>query len=546
MSINKIKITNFKCFNGTFEIVLNEGLNLLVGNNETGKSTIMEAIQIALTGLYCGRSIRNELSQYLFNNDVVNNYIESVNAGTPLPPPSICIEVYFGISIDPSYEGNDNSDKDSCEGLKFEIVFNDNYLEEYNSLISSKDILSLPIEYYDINWSSFARQSITARSIPIKSVMIDSSNYRYQNGSDVYISRIVKDLLSPEEIVSVSQAHRKMRESFIDDRSIKEINNRIEKEASLIDGAVSLTVDLGTKNAWENTLVTQLDSVPFDYIGRGAQCVMKTELALTNKNSQQAQIILLEEPESHLSFSKLNQLIKAIEDMYESKQIIISTHSSFVANKLGLENLLLLDNKKVVKMGDLKSNDFFRKIAGYDTLRLILCKKAILVEGDSDELVVQKAYMIKNGRLPIQDQIDVISVGTSFLRFLEIANLLKKNTVVVTDNDGDIDAIEKKYTNYIKGNKKENIKICYDDVVDEGNLQIKDKDYNYNTLEPKLLKANNNNVKLFNSILSTHFNKVEDLQKYMRSNKTEVALAIFNTNENIVFPEYILRAINDE
>ena len=546
MSINKIKITNFKCFNGTFEIVLNEGLNLLVGNNETGKSTIMEAIQIALTGLYCGRSIRNELSQYLFNNDVVNNYIESVNAGTPLPPPSICIEVYFGISIDPSYEGNDNSDKDSCEGLKFEIVFNDNYLEEYNSLISSKDMLSLPIEYYDINWSSFARQSITARSIPIKSVMIDSSNYRYQNGSDVYISRIVKDLLSPEEIVSVSQAHRKMRESFIDDRSIKEINNRIEKEASLIDGAVSLTVDLGTKNAWENTLVTQLDSVPFDYIGRGAQCVMKTELALTNKNSQQAQIILLEEPESHLSFSKLNQLIKAIEDMYESKQIIISTHSSFVANKLGLDNLLLLDNKKVVKMGDLKSNDFFRKIAGYDTLRLILCKKAILVEGDSDELVVQKAYMIKNGRLPIQDQIDVISVGTSFLRFLEIANLLKKNTVVVTDNDGDIDAIEKKYTNYIKGNKKENIKICYDDVVDEGNLQIKDKDYNYNTLEPKLLKANNNNVKLFNSILSTHFKKVEDLQKYMRSNKTEVALAIFNTNENIVFPEYILRAINDE
>ena len=82
----------------------------------------------------------------------------------------------------------------------------------------------------------------------------------------------------------------------------------------------------------------------FGYIGKGAQCVMKTELALTHRSAQNAQIVLLEEPESHLSFSKLTQLLKAISEKYEDKQIIISTHSSFVANKLGLENLLLLEN----------------------------------------------------------------------------------------------------------------------------------------------------------------------------------------------------------
>ena len=70
-------------------------------------------------------------------------------------------------------------------------------------------------------------------------------------------------------------------------------------------------------------------------------------------------------------------------------------------------------------------------MSGYDTLRLILCKKAILVEGDSDELVVQRAYMdIHNGRLPIQDGIDVITVGLSFLRFLEVATILKKKTMM--------------------------------------------------------------------------------------------------------------------
>lgn len=547
MAIHKIKIKNFKCFNELFELELNKGLNILVGNNETGKSTILEAIHLALTGLYGGRNIRNELSQYLFNKEVVEQYISSINEGKALPPPTVSIEVFFDGSIDPEYEGNDNSEHLACEGLKFEIAFNDKYITEYNSLISKKEMMSLPIEYYEATWSTFARQGVTIRSIPIKSAMIDSSNYRYQNGSDVYISRIVKYLLSPEEITAVSQAHRRMKDSFIGDDSIKTINERISRESSIVDGAVSLTVDLGTKNAWENSLVTQLNDVPFGYIGKGAQCVMKTELASTHKSAQNAQIVLLEEPESHLSFSKLNQLIKAIEEKYEDKQIIISTHSSFVANKLGLDNLLLLENHKVIKITELPSADFFKRISGYDTLRLILCKKAILVEGDSDELVVQKAYKSQNNkRLPIEDQIDVISVGISFLRFLEIAVALNLNVAVVTDNDGDVEALEKKYADYINENRKRNIKICYDKTVDSGSLKIGEKPYNYNTLEPKLLKANGNNLTLFNEVLGTSFTTIEELQKYMKHNKTDTALAIFDSTKDIVFPDYILEAIQDE
>lgn len=408
-------------------------------------------------------------------------------------------------------------------------------------------MLSMPIEYYDAVWTSFSRQTITIRSIPVKSALIDSSNYRYQNGSDVYISRIVKDLLSPEEVTAVAQAHRNMKDTFIRDASIQAINERISRESSIIDGTVSLSVDLGTKNAWENSLVTQLNDIPFGYIGKGAQCVLKTELALTHKQAQNAQIILLEEHESHLSFSKLNQLVSAIERKYGDKQIIISTHSSYVANKLGLENLLLLENHQVTKISDLQAAHFFKKIAGYFTLRMILCKKAILVEGDSDELIVQKAYMkMHNGKLPIQDQIDVISVGISFLRFLELADALNITVAVVTDNDGDINAIENKYSNYLGENQKSNIKICYDKTVDSGELKIGNKPYNYNTLEPKLIKANSDNLILFNALFGTSYTELDDLRKYMKHNKTECALAVYDSDIDIVFPEYILEAIADD
>jgi putative ATP-dependent endonuclease of OLD family len=88
---------------------------------------------------------------------------------------------------------------------------------------------------------------------------------------------------------------------------------------------------------------------------------------------------------------------------------------------------------------------------------MLLCKSAILVEGDSDELIVQKAYLTQHNKLPIEDEIEIISVGTAFLRFLEIANKVKKCVAVVTDNDGEITNLNSKYENYLGSNKKDNI-----------------------------------------------------------------------------------------
>ena len=251
------------------------------------------------------------------------------------------------------------------EGLQFRVAFDDKYSDEYQKIVEDKKLSSLPIEYYEASWTTFARQTITTKSIPIKSVIIDSSNYRYQNGSDMYISRIIKSQLTVEDITTVAQAHRNMIGSFAEDESIKAINMRIASESTLVNGTVSLAVDFGTKNAWESSLVTQVDNVPFGFIGKGSQCIIKTELALAHKQAQNAGIILLEEPESHLSFSNLNQLIDAILKKCDSQQILMSTHSSYVANKLGLENLILLNSHATVRLSELTSASFFRKMAGY-------------------------------------------------------------------------------------------------------------------------------------------------------------------------------------
>ena len=127
MHIDKINIENFKCFNGKFCLELNKGLNILVGDNEAGKSTILEAIHLALSGWIYGKYLKNELTESLFNNEVVSSYLESLKGDEPQSPPHILIELYFGNIMDDSlkalFEGNGNSKKKKACGIQFMISF---------------------------------------------------------------------------------------------------------------------------------------------------------------------------------------------------------------------------------------------------------------------------------------------------------------------------------------------------------------------------------------------------------------------------------------
>lgn len=541
MYIEKVKIKNFKCFDGWFEVDLNQGVNIIVGNNEAGKSTLLEAIHLCLTGVLNGKYLRNELSPYLFNRKVEREYLESIGTKNPLQPPDIQIELYLAGDKDvlEDLRGNKNSEKnDKLSGLLFTIEFDKKYDGPYTELLKTNEINSIPLEFYQVQWFEFSRQAATARTVPIKSALIDSASTRVQSGSDMYISRIVREFLDEKERVAVSQAHRKLKDAFKKDGHVDAINKRLAEAAKISRKNVSISVDMSSHNAWENSLMTYIEDVPFHYIGKGEQCIVKTRLALSSKKNSEATVLLIEEPENHLSHSKLNQLISDISTDNSGKQVIITTHSSFVANKLGLEHLILLREAKVTRIKDLDASDFFHKLPGYDTLRLVLSQKSILVEGDADELVVQRAYMDANGgKLPIDDEIDVISVGLSFLRFLELATTLKIPVVVATDNDGDVAALEKKYAKY---KDVDHIKLCYDTVVDKGELVLGGKPFNYNTLEPKLVKSNS--VETFNTLFGTK-HKLDDLHRYMKNKKTECALAIFSSETKITYPQYILDAI---
>lgn len=528
--ITKISIINYRIFR-TFTFLCNPDLNTIVGNNETGKSTILEAIHLALTRRLNGRLIDLELSPYLFNNECVEAYVTAAGRGDNPDLPKISIEVH--LSDQPEFQplrGTNNGDHSNSVGVKLEIAFDEDYREEYRKLLDSRHITVVPTEYYKVSWHSFAGAAVTARSLPLCVTYIDATTIRLQSGTDYYLNNIIKNGLDAKERVGLSVAYRRLKELFAKEPAIEAINRKLTEHRGIIsDKDLAVAIDISQKAGWETSLTPHLDDVPFQLIGKGEQNAIKLMLALDRK-ADDSHVVLIEEPENHLSYSSMSILIDRIHNKCKGKQVFATTHSAYVLNKLGIGKTVLLNAGQIAFLNSLSQDtqDYFKKLSGYDTLRLILAKRSILVEGPSDELLVQKAYLMQHGKLPLQDGVDVINVrGLSFTRFLDIAKNLGVRTAVVTDNDGDYQAnVVAKYEPY---------SLCPTITI---HADARD---NLKTLEPQIVDCNS--LEVLNGLLSTQHASNESLLNYMTKYKTEWALRLFEATQPFTVPEYVRQAV---
>jgi len=531
--IRKVEIRNYRYFE-TFSLNLDGGVNIVVGDNDTGKSTLIEAINLALTGRIAGKSLSQEFSPYIVNQSATRNYIKELNRRKrPIPtPPEVVIELFLKEldELEILRGTNNLLGEDAC-GIRLRGYLSNNFIEEYESFARQPDLVRLaPTEYYDVEWLGFSGNAITARSVPATASVIDASRIRLQSGTDYHLQEIIRTHLEPRERVELSRQYRSLREEFDRRDSVRAVNEKLAGEKGVIsDRDFSLSLDISQRFTWENSLVAHLSDLPFSYVGKGEQNCAKTLLAI-GREAKEAQVVLIEEPENHLSFSSLGRLVSKIESRCEGKQVIVATHSSFVLNKLGLDKLVLLGSGTPFRLTSLsrETSDYFKKLSGYDTLRLVLAKRAILVEGPSDELIVQRAYLNKHGRFPIEDGVDVISVrGLSFGRFLDLAVGVGIPVCVVRDND------EK------SSEEVEEIYAAY--AANQGVSIHVGKDASLPSLEPQIAAIND--LSALNRILGKQFESHPEMADYMKDHKTAVALAIFESPESIVMPDYICDAI---
>ena len=117
-------------------MVFNDDINVLIGDNEAGKSTILTALDIVFSGSFS--KVEALGIDTLFNINAINSFLESDRNYSCLP--ELHIEVFLkdtGIS-DLNGENYLNSNDIECDGLKFTCIPNEAYSKQIVEILKNK------------------------------------------------------------------------------------------------------------------------------------------------------------------------------------------------------------------------------------------------------------------------------------------------------------------------------------------------------------------------------------------------------------------------
>jgi energy-coupling factor transporter ATP-binding protein EcfA2 len=526
--IEKVRIRNYrKLKDVTF--VPNAGLNVVVGDNGSGKSTLLEAVSLALTGRINGRSAQEELNPFWFNETVVREFFEKRARGGAEAPPTLSIELFLS-DLD-EYQrlvGAHNSDGPArhCPGLGVHVEPNPEHYDDLEQFLREGGTI-LPTDFYRVAWRDFADNELTSRPKVLKTAVIDSRTLRSTTSIDFHLRQILSDHLGADERAKISAAYTHLKDQLTRSE-LGTVNVELAKLGGTLDGQpLRLGMDQTSKASWDASVVPYVSTIPFGMVGQGQQAAVKIGLAMA-RHADATRFVMVEEPENHLSHTNLNKLLRRFEERGEGQQIFIATHSSFVLNRLGLSTLTFLCDGKVSDLGSISEETvrYFQKLPGYDTLRMVLADRFVMVEGPSDEILFEKFYRDRHSRRPIEDGIDVVSMrGLSFKRGLELAKALGKRCAVVRDNDG------------------ESVASLLDGLaalLTDGERQafIGDQEKG-TTLEPQVHAANEEAVLR----AALKLKEKQDVLTWMLGNKTECAIRLAESDARLSAPPYIEAAI---
>ena len=534
LKVEKLLIENYKLYSHA-EIDLNSSYNIFVGNNDSGKSTILEVLEIVLSGKLNRFNFERQIKLSHFNIFARKNYLKFLDDKNISNLPTIIIESYLSNGEDSlSLKGTNNSLGIDCPGIRFEVSFDQEFAEIYKDMINNDEIHDIPIELYKVTWHAFNGERLLFKKLPLKLAIIDTTKKDYTNAINRFVNTSITENLNQNDRLNLSKSYQDMRHNFNSNETVKELNQTLLDNNTFLDGKnLTLSLKDETVESWIDDISVNIEDIPYENLGFGTQNMMKIALNYA-RNESKTSIILFEEPENNLSFSNMNRLVNKLNEN-EEKQIFISTHSSFIANKLNLSNLFILDNGKCASLKNLDTytQDYFKKLPGYDTVRILLSDFPILVEGPTDELILQRFYRDMHAKLPIEDGIDILVVDSlAFKRYCDIANLLNKKIKILTDNDGSIkNKIEIKYKEYLNN---ENISLFYEE------------NENLTTLEPSILEKNSQNEDDFNTFKNIigknnslkGYDK-ERILSFMTNNKTLWGLRVFDSIKIIKYPKYI-------
>ena len=441
MYLSNIKLWNFRKYGSdTFDIDkpnldlnFTEGLNVLIGENDSGKTAIIDAIKIVLK-THSYEYIKIEADDFYNNSDRLR------------------IELKFKGLLD-------EEAKNFTEWLTWEgqgenstsilRVFYDVRRKDYK-ILPSEVKAGADTEGYSL--TAEAREYLKATYLrPLRDAeneLISKRNSRLSQillGDDIFKE---KDIPHPlvEEFKNINSS---IEDYFKEGAEGADIKKKIDSYIKGFYGEEKESLFEASKNDIKSILEKlslSLNGQKNVGLGTLNRLFMAAELLhLNKKNWEGLRLGLIEELEAHLHPQAQMQVIETLQKQ-EEVQLIITTHSPNLASKIKLKNLIICNGDNAFPMGDeytkleKSSYVFLEKFLDVTKSNLFFAKGVILVEGWAEEILIPSLAKAIGFDLTAKG-VSVVNVGNlGFDHYSKI--FLRKNApfmdipvAVVTDCD---------------------------------------------------------------------------------------------------------------
>ncbi|HAT8537706.1 TPA: AAA family ATPase [Vibrio vulnificus] len=421
MYLSELKAQHFRQFKD-FSMAFNKGLNLLVGENNAGKSSVIDAIRLVLdttsaewvnlksTDFLNGK---NELQiqlkfedlslresglflEYLTNEEVTPGVDKSV------------LFITLSAKVAPSpFKKSQFIKTEIRSGINNDGPIIERDVREYLAATYLKPLRDAEAELS------------AGRSSRLSQILGSNASLA---GDTSATQRIIELLTGASKEIQSDAAIQTAQDN------IATLLNSLTFKANVFTPVLSL---LGSKDYADMSeseksfalksilekLTLELDASGIKHgLGYSSLLFMATELMLIKQEEEQYPLLLVEEPEAHLHPQLQLKFINYLRTENSQLQCILSTHSPVLASKAPLESLILMQEGQAFPLRKgctaLEDEDyvFLEKFLDSTKANMFFAKGVLLVEGVAEVVLIPKIAELL-GR-PLEDYgVSLVSVN---------------------------------------------------------------------------------------------------------------------------------------
>lgn len=446
MYLNTIQIENFRRFQ-SLNLSFNKGLNVLIGMNDSGKTSIIDAIKLLL-GTHSNDWIKLETEDFYFDG---SNYASEMKITCTL---------------------NGFSDDEAGMFIEWLSIDNGTYYLKL-TLKAKRKIKSNGISEisYDIKcgedddsgiMNSIAKNKLRTTYLkPLRDAEYELAPRRGSRLSQILANYDIFQVEdnTPHDLENIMQTANEGIQDYFNDPTkgkiiLDTINERYLQAFSIINN--ELSSKFGITKQGLGRILERLELIGISpnggSLGLGSNNLVfiAAEMLLVKSNNYEGlKLSLIEEIEAHLHPQSQINLIDYLnkQSIELGLQSIITTHSNTLASKVDIDNLIICHDGKAysLRKGETKLNSsdylFLRRFLDDTKANLFFANGVIIVEGDAENLFLPSLAEFIGYPL-YRYGVSIVNVGsTALFRYSKIflrsdpSTLLNIPVAIINDLD---------------------------------------------------------------------------------------------------------------